>query len=148
MPREVDDLVGAFPIRRELRVDGIAFDRICRSPAAIVKPYDDVLDSATAVTKSGRPAPRDAFFLRGPEGDLLGLSVGKALPPDVIRSSGVRGEIHPLAVGGPRAERAAAPGGPTWRPGSAVRDSSGTVSTREFSIHFHQQDQTSPSGDG
>src|SRR6185436_1499261 len=43
----------------------------------------------------------DSLFLRGARSDLLGRSVGEALPPDVIPVSVIGGEVHPLPVGGP-----------------------------------------------
>src|SRR5262245_19452855 len=52
-----------------------------------------------------RPSIRsqnDSFFLGGGRSDLVQVSIGKTLAPDVETASRVRREIHPVPVGRPR----------------------------------------------
>src|SRR5260221_843953 len=44
----------------------------------------------------------NSFLIRGSERDLLGLSVGKTLAPQMPVTANLSGEIHPVSARGPR----------------------------------------------
>src|SRR4051794_24642011 len=78
-----------FAVRRKLRVSGVAFQqRNLALAAPVMNPYGSALQSHGRNKRSSIRRHGDAFLLGQPEGNLLGLAIGKTLPPDVKEASG------------------------------------------------------------
>ena len=76
----------------------------------VVHPYGVVLRANRCNERLTVGRYRDSFLRRWAKGELLRLTIGKALPPDVeVICSG--GEIDPFPVGRPRAATATPVGG-------------------------------------
>src|SRR5450759_5227971 len=99
-----------FAIRCKLWISGVALEqRNLPLAVRVVNPYGSALqchgrDEGPAVRCHGDP------FLLGQSGSkLLGLAVRKPLAPDVIESSGLGCEVHPLSIGRPCSRCAGCP---------------------------------------
>ena len=81
----------------------------------------------------------DPLLLGRAGSDLLGHTIGKALPPDVIRSSCFRRQIHPSSVGRPGCKRATGVGR-TDLPACELRTHRNEPARKPLAtIHFHHQ---------
>ena len=95
-------VINLAPIRRHRRSVRVAFRSNLPISIRLVEPHSALFTTHRSDKRPSIRSENDSFFFGGGRCDLVWVSIGKALAPDVETASSVRREIHPTPVGRPR----------------------------------------------
>src|SRR5512138_1625080 len=91
-------VINLAPIRRHRWDVRVAFRSNLPIPTMLMEPHSALFSAHRSNKGPSIRSHNDSFFLGGARSDLVQVSIGKALAPDVETASRVRRKIHPLPV--------------------------------------------------